>query len=89
MVDQSFFIVTKICHPILQLKTCPNSCKSEMGGWSTIHFYLNNGWATIPKINDGRPYLILDCNWSQKKKWFIQAFIVTDKRNTCIVEPER
>ncbi len=25
------------------------------------HFHLNNGWSTIPKINDGRPYLILDC----------------------------
>ncbi len=35
--------------------------KTGMGGWSTIHFYLNNGWATIPKINDGRPYLTLDC----------------------------
>ncbi len=54
---------------ILQLKTCPKCYETEMDGWSTIHFYLNNGWSTIPEINDGRPYLILDCNWSVGNPW--------------------
>ena len=31
----------------------------------TSNFHLNNGWSTIPKINDGRPYLILDCTLAQ------------------------
>ena len=39
----------------------------------TSNFHLNNGWSTIPKINDGRPYLILDCCkcrfLSEKMQW--------------------
>ncbi len=30
--------------------------------WLTNNYFLNNGWSTTPKINDGQPYLILDCS---------------------------